>query len=268
MTASSVIPSNPVTTLAGGPSTLLDLRTRARQESDTENDPHISDSELTTYINASRWELYDILITRFGDDYFSANATITTDGVNQLFPLPDGLLYLGAPAYYKGLLVEVQALASAGSNPAQPTWVTLLPFMLREKNKFNLANGSLNVGYLYPRYRLNGSDLMFTPLPQQGLTIQLWYAPRLLPLVNDQDVADDWSGWLEYVVVDAAIKCLRKQERDATDMKEAKAALKARIEFTAANRNLGEPNTVVETGPSDGVFGWGGQGGPYGPWGY
>jgi hypothetical protein len=267
VTASAVIPSSPVINLAGGPQTLADLMTLARQESDTENDPNISDSELTNYINQSRFELYDMLITRFGDDYYTATATIATDGVNQLFPLPNGSLYNDAPAYYKGLLVEVLALGAAGSNPAQPSWVSLIPFQLREKNKFNLINYSLAVGYLFPRYRLQGSNLMFTPLPTGGLTIQLWYAPRLLPLVNDTDVAEDWSGWLEYVVVDAAIKCVRKQERDTTDLKQAKEALRQRIEYAAANRNIGDPAVVTElTSGSDGIFGW--NGGAYGPWGW
>ena len=68
--------------------TLLNLRTAVRQRSDMVNDQFISDSELTSYINQSYFELYDILVQKYGDNYYVASPySIATDGINQLYSL-------------------------------------------------------------------------------------------------------------------------------------------------------------------------------------
>jgi hypothetical protein len=249
----------------GGEMALSQLMALARQESDTENDEHISDDELVMYLNQSRLELYDLLILSFGEDYYTASADIVTDGVNQLFPLPNGILYGAAPPFYKGLLVEARATGNGGLNA--PVWITLLKFNFHEKNRYNLINQALVTGYMWPRYRLHGPNIMYQPMPTSGIYTRLWYAPKLKPMTALTDVADDWGGWLEYVVVDAAIKCVMKQERDPSGLIARKNSLKMRIEAAAANRDLGEPNTVTETNPAGyGAMG-GGPFGAYGPWG-
>jgi len=254
-------PSQPAAT-TGGISTLSSLRTAIRQQSDTENDPHIQDSELNAWINASYLELYGLLVTAYGEDYFSAQASITTDGVNQNFPLPDGNLYNGAPRFFKGMLAEI--IQGPSVTPYAP--VTLRPFNLHEKNRYNLPGYAFSVGpFLYPRYRLNGSTIMFTPVPQGGLVVRLWYAPALSPLVYDTDVANDLNGWLELVIVDGCIKAMGKQERDAGLFVARKNALIQRIREEAANRNLADPNTVTETDP---VTPFGSPAGPWGGGGY
>jgi len=228
------------------------------QESDCENDPHVSSAEVLSYINGSYLEFYDLLVTSFGDEYFSTKASITMDGTNQEYSLPDGTLYSAAPAFYKGALVEGSVNPNNGS-----AWITLKKFNLSEKNRYNLANQALDTGYFWPKYRLMGSKLLLQPLPAAGLTVRLWYAPKLVELAGENDTLEDWGGWLEYVVVDAALKILQKQERDVGVLAGRKSALKARIEAAASHRDLGEPNTVSETTPDGfGPFGFGPFGGP------
>jgi hypothetical protein len=239
----------------GGATTLAGIRLNAQREADMEADPHVSTDEWNAWINASRFELYDLLITRFGEDYYTARAQMTTDG-NDYLPLPDGSLYGGAPPFYKSTLVE--ALTGAGVM----TPVTLLQFNLREKNRYNFPLYATTAGFMLPRYRFVGDRIIFTPKPATGIVVQVWYAPKLAPLVNDTDGAEDWSGWLEYAVVDAAIKALGKQERDASLLMSRKKDLKDRIELAAQNRNPGEPNTVSETN-TDSLFGVPGMTGLY-----
>lgn len=57
---------------------------------------------------------------------------------------------------------------------------------------------------------------------------------------------DGVNGWEEYIVVDAAIKCLQKEESDTTVLERQKAGLLARIEAEAANRDAGAPATVTD----------------------
>jgi hypothetical protein len=258
---SEVISAGQATGGQGGAMTLLALRNLVRQESDTENDPHIGEAELTSWINQSRFRLYDKLITMFGDHYYVAQAQFTTDGQGNSFPLPDGTLYGGAPPFYKGELLE----AVSGGNVQPNAPITLNKFNLREKNRYMRPLSILAVPNMFPRYDIVGSNIIFTPLPSGGLVCNLWYAPKLSLLVNDTDVADDWSGWLEMVVVDCAIKAIGKQERDATLLVARKQEIVAEIEAAARNRNLGDPNTVIVTEGESGPFGgmppngsWGG----------
>lgn len=68
----------------------------------------------------------------------------------------------------------------------------------------------------------------------------------------------DWvNGWEEYIIVDAAIKILGKEESDATVMGGRKAALLGRIQSVAINRDQGEPGKTVDT---MGNYLWGGDG--------
>lgn len=259
--ASTPIPAGPTDGSAGGPSSLASLRTRIRQESDTENDGHIQDTELTTWINQSRFRLYAKLVTSFGDDYFNAKAQITTDGVNTEFAMPNGALYSAAPAFFKGALVEL--ISGYGATTSRP--IPLKRLNLREKNRFSQPFGVAIPPTVYPRYRIMGETLLLWPLPTSGLVVQLWYAPKLTPLAADSDVADDWSGWLELVVVDCCIKVLAKQERDASIFIARKAELVAEIDAEKANRDLGEPNTVQMT-EEVGFPPFGGMGGVGGAW--
>ena len=78
----------------------------------------------------------------------------------------------------------------------------------------------------------------------------------------------DWfSGWEEYIVVDAAIKMLGKEESDVTVLGGRKAALVGRIQGIAANRDQGAPGKTVDT---TGNYIWGGDGSSngdgYGGW--
>lgn len=259
---SDVISAGPATKGQGGAMTLLSLRTLIRQEADIENDPHISDSELTSWVNQSRLRLYDKLITAFGEDYYNAKSQFITDGVSQSYALPDGTLYGGSAPYYKGQLLEI--ISGGGVQPTAP--ITLRRFGLREKNRFNRPLTAFGGPNWYPLYRVVGSNVEFNILPMAGLTLQLWYAPKLSPLVNDTDVAEDWSGWLEFVILDCVIKALGKQERDASLAAARKTELTGELDRAIANRDLGEPNTVQETesaGPFGG-YGVGGFGGGYG----
>lgn len=244
----------------GGKLTLLGLRTLARNQSDTENDPHVSDEEMNMWVNQSLLELYDLLIKSYGDDYFTATAEITADGTAALYALPNGVLYGGAPAFYKGILVETPAPYGVSGQ-----YITLNRFNMREKNRFTPLTQMVIPASVMPRYRLAGSSLMLQPVPRSGMVFKLWYAPKLAPLTSDAAEVDDWSGWLEYVIVDTAIKAVIKQERDPQALMLRRKELERRIVEMAGNRDTGEPATVSETAV-DNPFGYGPVTGLGGPW--
>jgi hypothetical protein len=255
--------------------TLSQLRLLSKQKADRVNSQFITDSEWNTYVNQSYFELYDILVQKYGNEYFVAQpAQFLTYGSssssgNQFYPLPDGITsFLAADgstfvpkAMYKLLGVDL----GIGTN--NNAWITLKKFMFISRNRYvypQLTTNLLGVAGL--RYRLVGNQIEFIPQPANGQYIQLWYIPRMATLLKDTDIADGVSGWTEYIAVDAAIKALQKEESDVTVLALQKQALLDRIEAAAENRDAGEPETISDTRRYTDLYGFGSpQGdGPFG----
>lgn len=218
---------------------LSDLRTAVRQRADMVNSQFVTDAELTSYINQSYFELYDLLIQKYGSDYYvkTPAATITTDGTNMLFDLPTD--------FYKLLGVDL-ALSTT-----QDSFVTVRPFNFSDRNRYAVPNFQSFYGVTNLRYRLASNKLWLTPIPRSGQTLRVWYIPRMTTLSADADLADGISGWTEYIICDAAIKCLQKEESDVSVLGAEKAALINRIEAAASNRDAGQPATVSDNQYSD-----------------
>lgn len=175
------------------------------------NSSFVSTAEWTNYINGSYTELYGLLVTAFEDYYIASPFSITTDGVNQDFALPTN------PAMFKLLGVDLQAQASQ-------LWVTLKPYTFLERNSMGLVN---------------------TPVPAAGQTLRLWYVPVLTALSADGDLTVDIiNGWEEYIVVDAAMKAMAKEESDVSVLMARKQGLADRLNGEAANRDAGSPTRI------------------------
>ncbi len=224
--------------------TLAELRTQARYRANQENSLFCTEIELNTYINNSAYELYDLLTTSFGDDYYVATPySFTANGTSQTVALPNDFLKL--------LGVDLQV----NGNSSQ--YVTLKPFKFNERNR-NLISGAIPIafGYSNIKYRLKGSELYFNVIPMASQGFRLWYIPQMTKLVEDDDTLDGVDGWQEYVIIDAAIKMMIKEESDISALVAQKAAMMQRIKDSAANRDAGEPSRVSDVLSSD----WDGSG--------
>jgi hypothetical protein len=233
-TAQKIVPA------ATGQFSLLELRTRAQQRADRVNSNFVTTAEWNAYLNASARELYDLLITSYEDYFVAPRLSITTDGTAS-FDLPTGQNYSSAPALYKLYGVDL------GVSAAQDAWITLKKFDFIARNRYVFPQqGSTALGVNNLQYRVLGSKIQFIPTPSAGQTIGLWYFPRLTTLMRDYDILDGISGWEEYVVVDAAIKALRKEESDTQELMSEKMGLKQRIEEAAQGRDAGQPDTISD----------------------
>lgn len=193
--------------------TLAQLQLAVRQRADIVNSQFVSDDELTSYINQSYFELYDLIVSRYGDNYYVQTPyQFTTNGTDAQFPLPTD--------FYKLLGVDLSLTNQSN------TFVTLKPFEFAERN--------------------NGAWISSNQIPTAGQLIQLWYVPQWTPLVLTTDTAVNVAGWLEYIIIDAAIKCMQKEESDVTVLGLQKGAIIARIEAMAANRDAGMPARVSD----------------------
>lgn len=264
------------------------LRYQSRLRADMLKSNFLTNDEWNILINQSGFELYDILVTKFGEDYFLAPLQVFQTQGQQFYPLPSGMNFLNtngvpdpngkpAPGCYKVYGVD---LNSYGANLSNATgWVSMSRFNIADRNKYNLLLGaaSNNVAgqYCQFQYREMGTNIEILPI-NSGQYLRLWYVPINPQLLQDTDMMPfSYSGWHEYVVVDVAAKALAKQQLfdQAQNLLNAKEALMLRIETSAANRDVGQPNTATNSRSmlgdpnfggglfGNGAGGWGGGGG-------
>lgn len=300
---------------------LTSVITQARQRADqlrgdiNSANQFVTPSELIGYINSSWTELYDMLVSAYGDDYFLQWYTFSTNTTTDEYPLPDD--------FYK--LMGVDALFGNVFYP-------LRKYQWAERAKFNAFNINLVAVYPYNvEYRMVGNLLHLIPLPNLQLTCRLSYVPRPWtqnqiaitavststgtitcpshgfisnqlvrptatgagtpavpsPLRNDTDyyvivvdqdsiklstarstdlasatpitlttagsgtlafdtVIDGIAGWEDFVIVDAAIKMMQKEETDSAQLERQKGALGQRIASLRFNRDQGTPNQITD----------------------
>ena len=249
-----------------GEMSLGELRNLSQLRADRLNSDFVTDVEWNSNINQSLLELYDLLITAY-EDYFVADPFLyLADGIQYRFALPDGQYEyvdeqhdpVTPSPFYKLMGCDLAV------NNANNAYVTINKFMFIDRNRFVYPNtASTLYGVFNLQYRLVGSNIEFIPTPQAGQYIRIWYIPRLAKLLADYDTATTGvSGWLEYVITDAAIKALQKEESDVSVLMAQKMALIKRIEESAVNRDAGQPDRVSDVrgssgwGGSDGHSGW------------
>ncbi len=215
--------------------TLSDLKTRSREAADMVGSSFVEDPELTRYINASAQELYDLLIASYGQEYYLSE---------QAIPIVSGTdKYTLATDFYK--LVGVDLVLSAGASGEA---VTLQPYMFSERNKYlnSYVSSFSNNGAVRAKYRLQNDTIKLIPEPSGGFSLKVHYIPAMAKFVSDVDTFDGVNGWEEYIVVDAAIKMLRKEESDITALTFEKRELTERIEAMANSRDAGNPEYVAD----------------------
>jgi len=229
--------------LLPGQTTVGNLRLECQQRVDRVNFDNITVQEWNSMISQSYKELYDIIIQKFGCDYYIAPPVsyLTTGQVDpvtgaQTFPLPAD--------FYKLMRCEVAL------NPSDPnSWITLKQFEAIQANLWNYPNQFTFYGITNLHYRIWGDNLQIVPISQAGQTLRIWYSPKPNQLINDTDLLAAISGWEEYIVSDVCIKALVKTEEldTAAAFGQQKQALLMRIESAAQNRNVGEPQVVSDS---------------------
>lgn len=269
----SIVPCAP------GQINLAYLRYQTKLRADMLKSYFITTDEWNLMINNSIMELYDVLVAKFGEDYFLAQPQIFSSNSSLSYPLPNGMNFLNtngipdpngtpAPAAFKVYGLDFNAYGAQLNNTQG--WIAMSRFNWADHNKFNILLGaaSNNVAgqYCSLQFREMGDQIYIIPT-NSGQYFRLWYVPIAAQLLQDTDMMPfGYSAWWEYVVVDAAAKSLAKKQfmDQAQELMNRKDALLIRIETTAANRNVGQPNTATNTRSTLGDPNFSGPGGGWG----
>ena len=104
------------------------LRYLTQLRADKLNSQYLTLDEWNSNINQSMYELRDILVTKYGDDYFMAPyLLITLSGLDQ-YPLPNGSNYSNAPALFKLLGVDVNISGGNSTLSLNTSWIPVSRF--------------------------------------------------------------------------------------------------------------------------------------------
>jgi len=246
------------------------LRYQAQLKADKLNSEYITLDEWNFNLNNSTDELYDIITLKFGEDYNMAPPLyIPLTGLEK-YPLPDGSNYSGAPAIYK--LMGVDANVSGAAPGINAGWVPLARANWSDRDRYTTfpgQAGALNNIYQMS-YREMGNDLWIFPANQNQL-LRVTYVPIRRQLLLDTDMLPfGFSAWWEYVSIDTAIKVMDKEEsfEKVQSLEKKKMFLIERIESAAANRDVGQPNSVSNVRATMGDPGFSNWGNGYGGGGF
>ena len=135
---------------------LNSLRDEARQRADQVNTTFVTDAELNGYLNNSWSELYDILVSKYQDDYFLTSTTVTITSGTSSYSLPSN--------FYKARGVDL----NINDNQNTP----LQRYTFADRTRDSLVRYARDV-----KYRIQANNIVFAPSPSSN-TATLWYIPK------------------------------------------------------------------------------------------
>lgn len=206
--------------------TLTTLVARVRERADMVGSSFIADSAtgLFAFINEANQKLHGMLVDALGEEYVSSSQAFTTIADQSDYALPSGFYKLyGVDLDYHGLMRSLRQ------------------YNRMERNLYR----ELHPEFL-PRYLLVGGNLRLYPAPAAGLTGAILYAPEATVLTTGTDTVSYPNGWERFIVIDAAIQALAKEESSVSTLVAERDSIIREIESTKEMRDLATPKQVVD----------------------
>lgn len=210
--------------------TLDKLRTRARERADMVGSSFVADAAtgLDAWINEAHQRLHGMLVDALGEEYISSTSAFTTSSSSD-YPLPSGFYKLfGVDLEYHGIMRS------------------LTRYERPERNVFREMRPEA-----LPRYAIVGSNLRLYPVPAAGLTGSILYAPEATVLVGGSDSVTYPNGWEKFIVIDAAIQALLKEESSVTALVAERERIEREIRDAKEARDMATPKRVVDVTLTD-----------------
>ncbi len=229
--------------------TLLQLRTAARRRADQEGSTFVSDEELTRYVNESHRALWHHVASFYGDDYVAFDSeVIIPAGQSELLYIDGGF----GQVYLSSALHKLLRLSWLYSSKLYPL------------RRLNNADAITDYGVSKTwgtdadvQYRAGATSIKFFPTPAADVTVVVRYVPRLTDLSGDTTPMNaTLERWSEYVIVDAAIKLMEKEESDASALMAERERQLGMLKASAPNLDAFAPPCVVDARANEDDSAW------------
>lgn len=236
------------------------------------DDDFISEDELDYYIQSSFKKLYNKLVAKY-ESYFCAFATeqdIYSYSIDSSVssPLPVFGLIAGQKDYYfperfwklrrisvgrgtpsiVSFASEIEGSVVVSSNRggfddlgkidwedeykinSNETQQKPRFYILHGRNDYDFASGGVAIPARAEGFRL-------VPTPERAYPLDIVYVPTA---PEAEDSLNFFNGWDEYVVLDACIKCIRKEEGDFSGYIEERNDFLATVESCFIHKDVGQ----------------------------
>lgn len=200
-----------------------DLITGVRQRADMENTNFVTDAEVIKFLDQGYRKFYNLVTTEY-ENYYVSETNITLVASQEDYDLPSD--------FYKLLGFD---LVTGDKR------FTMFPWTLNERNR--LINGWIGRPV---RYILKGGKVKFTPTPTAPGTVVCYYVPSPTALTTSSQSVEVFNGYDEFIMLDAAIKCLQKEESDTAVLERERDRMEKIIIETMRGRDAGFPQRVTD----------------------
>jgi hypothetical protein len=198
---------------------------------------------LTTALGA----ITAVTLTGAGNGYTSVTPTVNT----QTLDVVQGVNHSGTvDVFLESDFYKCKGVWISNGSPAPGGgWDPLRRFQWDQQNMLRQAGSYFQTGFtalpLYRLFTLNGREKVGIA-PMIGGTYRVWYYPAPYKMLVGTDRIDGRSGWDEWVVKDAAIKCLLKEEsvEQAASIKAIRDELFSRFQLHASERDASQPEKI------------------------
>ena len=219
--------------MATNPVTLAQLITRSRRRADQENSTFCTDAEITDYINDAVAELHEMMVNEF-ELYYVESTSLTLPGANPSTLPADFWKALGCDFEYGGVKRRIRR------------------YMFQERNVYE--SPLLKQGYMANTFFIiQGNQIRFIPESPPSGTVTFWYVPEPQQFSSaststqlhtvDKALA---KGFERFIVLDAAIKMMQKEESDTSILVAEREATRERLRQAAAVRTPGESRAIAD----------------------
>jgi hypothetical protein len=202
-----------------------------------DSDPTPDAASFDTLVNGAIAELYDLLVSLRGHEYYASDATLAIVAGTSQYPLPAD--------FYQLLSVRLEWAAQ--------DFEELKPMGVRERTRYeNIATWNRGTA---KAYRLRGTFtasariIELLPVPSSSVTGRLRYIPICPLLVDDTTTFDDVNDWSKLVALKAAIEYRTIAEKPIGNLQQLYNECAARISALGDQRNANYAEQVQQVYP-------------------
>jgi hypothetical protein len=201
-----------------------DLIVSVRRRANMENTQFVTDAEIITYLDQANRKFYNLLTSEY-ENWFVTESTFSL--------VPGQKDYLLPTDMYKLLGVDIV-------DPDGRAF-TLRPFSLNERNRISQTWLGKPV-----RYILKGNYISMLPETTFASTVKLYYVPSPTAITSSAQTVEVYNGFDEYIALDAAIRCVLKEEGNIEPLLVERKYMEDQINALMVGRDAGFPKRVTD----------------------